>query len=533
MFQVDHCGWQSSMSDADPTRGRLHHIRGGRGDPPPPDGPARRLAAILAADIEGYSRLMGMDEEGTHARIKRQRRELIEPTIAEHHGRLVKYTGDGFLVMFDSPVEAVRCAIVIQQNMVGRNASLPRQQWILYRLGVHLGDVIVEEDDIYGDGVNIAARLESIAGPGDLFISGGVYEQIKNKLVCGYQSLGDRQVKNITDPVNVYRVLPDPAALMRARQTRWSSHWPFRALAAVGVIVIVGGAGLYWLMPRAIIPTPTLLPAEPPKASPSPAQPVAPVAPPAAPAPARPLTETLNVPPPPPPAAAPMTAQAIPEMISLPGGSFAMGSNDDPSERPIHRVTIKPFAISKFPITVREWNACVAAAACGYSPTGNEDAPVTNVSWSDAQQFVGWLSRATQKAFRLPSEAEWEYAARGGKGTKFWWGDQFQAGMANCNGCNQPYDATQPLKVGSFKPNPFGLHDMGGGVDQWVTDCWHKNYQGAPLDGSPWIDNGCTSHVMRSGSWRNDTSYVRPASRDHYDTDVRYPTHGFRVALSL
>jgi formylglycine-generating enzyme required for sulfatase activity len=340
-------------------------------------------------------------------------------------------------------------------------------------------------------------------------------------------------------------VLPDPAALMRARRT----HWPFGALAAVGVIAIVGGAGLYWLMQQAIVPTPTLSPAEPRNAPPSPAQPAGPVAPPAAaparpptetlnvpppaPAPARPPTETLGVAPPPPPVPAPITALAIPEMIALPGGTFAMGSNDDPSERPIHRVTIKPFAMSKLPITVREWKACVAAGACSYSPTGNDDAPVTNVSWSDAQQFVGWLSRTTQKAFRLPSEAEWEYAARGGKTTKFWWGDQFQAGMANCNGCNEPYDATQPLKVGSFKPNPFGLHDMGGGVNQWVADCWHKNYQGAPLDDSPWIDSGCSSRVIRSGSWRNATSYVRPANRDHYDTDVRYPTHGFRVALSL
>ena len=155
--------------------------------------------------------------KGTHARVKRHRRELIDPTIIEHHGRLVKSTGDGFLAMFDSPVEAVRCAIVIQQSMVGRNAALPREQWIQYRIGVNLGDVIVEPDDIYGDGVNIAARLEGIADPGDLFISGGVYEQIKHKLVCGYQSLGDRQVKNITDPVRVYRVLPDPAAVIKAR----------------------------------------------------------------------------------------------------------------------------------------------------------------------------------------------------------------------------------------------------------------------------------------------------------------------------
>ena len=206
------------MSDAEHTRGQVYPIRGGKDGTLTPDGLPRRLAAIVAADIAGYSRLMGRDEEGTHARIKRHRRELIEPSIAEHHGKLIKYTGDGFLAMFDSPVEAVRCAIVIQQSMVGRNASLPLEQRILYRIGIHLGDVIIEPEDIYGEGVNIAARLEGIARPGDLYISGGVYEQIKNKLVCAYQSLGDRQVKNITDPVTVYRVLPDPAALVDARK---------------------------------------------------------------------------------------------------------------------------------------------------------------------------------------------------------------------------------------------------------------------------------------------------------------------------
>jgi formylglycine-generating enzyme required for sulfatase activity len=497
---------------------------------------------------------MGLDEEGTHARVQRQKRDLIEPTIAEHHGRLVKHTGDGFLVMFDSPVEAVRCAIVIQQSMVGRNTSLPRDQWILYRLGVHLGDVIIEPEDIYGDGVNIAARLEGIANPGDVFISGGVYEQIKNKLVCGYQPLGDRQVKNITDPVTVYRVLPDPAAVVRARRT----YLPLGMFAALGLGAIIGTAGWYWFAQErpALVRAPAP-PAETPKSAPPPPQQqaAAPARPQAIPDPAPRPAEIPRAAPAAPPApvtapvapaapsvapAAPVTAPVVPAtpvvpvMISLAGGTFAMGSNDDPSEKPIHRVTIKPFAISKFPVTMREWKACVAAKACTYSPAADasDDAPVTNVSWNDAQQFVAWLSQVTQKTFRLPSEAEWEYAARGGTATKFWWGDQLQAGMANCKGCGEPYNTTQPQKVGSFTPNPFGLHDMGGAVNQWVSDCWHKNYAGAPVDGSSWLDGDCSSRVIRSGSWRNNPDYVRAASRDHYDTNVRYPTHGFRVALS-
>src|SRR5580704_18055856 len=202
----------------------IRNIKSGRnGDPPAePTTMPRRLAAIVAADISGYSRLMEIDEEGTHNRVKRIERDLIEPSIAENHGKLVKTTGDGFIAIFDSPVEAVRCAIVIQQNMVGRNASLPRDHWILYRIGVHLGDVVVVgPSEVYGDGLNIAVRLEGIATPGEVYVSGGVYEQIKNKLVFAYQSLGDRQVKNITDPVSVYRVLPDPAALSHARRRRW------------------------------------------------------------------------------------------------------------------------------------------------------------------------------------------------------------------------------------------------------------------------------------------------------------------------
>ena len=515
------------MSDADRTRGQIHPIRGGNDDSQPPEGPVRRLAAILAADISGYSRLMELDEEGTYARVTRQRRELIEPTLAEHHGKLIKYTGDGFLAMFDSPVEAVRCAIVIQQSMVGRNTSLPREQRILYRIGVHLGDVIVEPSDVYGDGVNIAARLEGIANPGEVYVSGGVYEQIKNKLVCAYQALGDRQVKNITDPVSVYRVLPDPAALSQARRKRW----PLALLAVLiaSVIAILGGWYLLLLQRQIANEAPTLAGTSQP--IPAPAQ--VPVETPKENAPAKVPIETPKQSSSPTPAVAPTAPQQIPAMASIPGGAFAMGSDEDPSEKPIHRVTIKPFAISKFPVTVREWNECVAAKSCTYAPTGRDDAPVANVSWTDAQQFVEWLSKVTQKPFRLPSEAEWEYAARAGTRTKFWWGDQLQPDMANCKGCNEPYDTSQPLKVGSFKPNLFGVYDMGGNIHQWVADCWHKNYQGAPSDGSAWVDSDCLSHVIRSGSWKNDPSYVRPTSRDHYDTGVRYPTHGLRVAHSL
>ena len=503
----------------------IRNIKPGRaGDEPPRHPASRRLAAIVAGDIVGYSRLMQIDEEGTHNRVKRLERELIEPSIGEHHGKLVKTTGDGFLAVFDSPVEAVRCGIVIQQNMVGRNASLPKHHWIEYRIGVNLGDVIIEQDDVYGDGVNIATRLEGIAEPGEVYISGGIYEQIKHKLVCGYESLGDRKVKNITDPIRVYRVLPDAAAFTRTRKRRETL---LITLLSLAVMVIAGGVlwNLLWQSSTKGEPklaATTTQPQTAPSAQqtgtsqamvrpqPAPGQPAAGV------------TQTAVSP----------GAVREPEMAALRGGTFAMGSNEDPSEKPVRQVTIKPFAMSKYPITVREWNECAAAKACTFTATEKDDTPITNVSWSDAKKFVAWLAAATQKPYRLPSEAEWEYAARGGTQTKYWWGDQLQPGMAHCKNCADTPGGEQPVKVGSFKPNPFGLYDMGGGIDQWVEDCWHKTYQGAPSDGSAWNGGDCSSHVLRSGSWKNDARYVRPANRDSYDTNVRYPTHGFRVALS-
>jgi formylglycine-generating enzyme required for sulfatase activity/class 3 adenylate cyclase len=532
---------------------QIRDIKSGKFGAPPREPTPRRLAAIVAGDISGYSRLMQIDEEGTHNRVKRIERDLIEPSIVEHHGRLVKTTGDGFIAIFDSPVEAVRCSIVIQQNLVGRNASLPKHHWIEYRIGVNLGDVIIETDDVYGDGVNIATRLEGIAKPGEVYISGGIYEQIKHKLVCGYESLGDRHVKNITDPVRVYRVLPDPAALHENRNRR---ERILAFLLILALLIIAGGTLWYTFSPTGKLPSLVSAPVSPPaevqkapSATPAlPAPTVAPTQQQAAPQPA-PSPAPQPVPSPAPKQAAPLPPSASPagpasqptqaaasirepEMVSLRGGSFAMGSNEDVSEKPVRQITVKPFAMGKFPVSVREWNACATAKACGFTASGKDDAPVTNVSWSDAKQYVAWLAETTRKPYRLPSEAEWEYAARGGTQTKFWWGDQFQPGMVNCKNCSDIPAIDQPVKVGSFKPNPFGLFDMGGAVDQWVEDCWHRNYQGAPADGSAWAENECPSHVIRSGSWRKDSAYARTANRGSYDTNVRYPTHGFRVALS-
>jgi adenylate cyclase len=166
----------------------------------------RRLAAILAADVAGYSRLMGADEEGTLERLKALRRELLDPKIAEHNGRIVKTTGDGLLVEFASVVDAVRCAVGVQQAMPERNTDVAADSRIELRIGINLGDVIVEGDDLYGDGVNIAARIEALADPGGLFVSGTVHDQVRDRLPFAFEDLGEQQVKNIARPIRVYRV---------------------------------------------------------------------------------------------------------------------------------------------------------------------------------------------------------------------------------------------------------------------------------------------------------------------------------------
>ena len=166
----------------------------------------RRLAAILAADVAGYSRLMGADEEGTLERLKALRRELVDPKIAEHHGRIVKTTGDGILVEFASVVDAVRCAVEVQQAMAGRHTGVKADNRIELRIGINLGDVIVEGDDLYGDGVNIAARIEALADAGGVFVSNTVHDHVRDRLPFVFEDLGEQQVKNIARPVRVYRV---------------------------------------------------------------------------------------------------------------------------------------------------------------------------------------------------------------------------------------------------------------------------------------------------------------------------------------
>ena len=200
----------------------------------------RRLAAILVADVAGYSRLMGLDEEGTLASLKTHRQELIEPKIAECRGRIVKTTGDGVLVEFASVVDAVRCAIDIQRAATVRNADVPGNRRLQLRIGINVGDIIIDEGDIYGDGVNIAARIEALAEPGGICLSGGVYEHVRAKLAAEFVDLGEQNVKNIAQPVRVYKVQTSTASGARPMHDAEASLSDLPSIAVLPFLNISG-----------------------------------------------------------------------------------------------------------------------------------------------------------------------------------------------------------------------------------------------------------------------------------------------------
>ena len=208
----------------------------------------RKLAAILAIDVVGYSRLMEIDEAGTLAALKAHRAALIDPEIAEHHGRLVKLMGDGALVEFASVVDAVACAVAIQEGMAARNEEVPEDRRIVFRIGVHLGDVMVEGDDLYGDGVNVAARLEGLAAPGGVCISQQAFDQVETKLDLAYEDLGEQQVKNIARPVRTYRVRRDGQRPSGAATPK--RHGPNKArmfgAGSVALLIVAGVAAGWW-----------------------------------------------------------------------------------------------------------------------------------------------------------------------------------------------------------------------------------------------------------------------------------------------
>jgi formylglycine-generating enzyme required for sulfatase activity len=232
-----------------------------------------------------------------------------------------------------------------------------------------------------------------------------------------------------------------------------------------------------------------------------------------------------------------------PEMVVVPAGSFTMGAppldtDSFSDERPPHQVTFaKPFAVGKVAVTFVEWEVCVSGGACGDYRLddrgwGRANRPVIDVSWEDAKSYAAWLSNKTGKPYRLLSEAEWEYAARAGTVTRYFWGDEIGSNRANCKGCGSQW-GNQTAPVGSFAPNAFGLYDMHGNVWQWIEDCRNDSYDGAPRDGSAWKIGDCARRVLRGGSWFSGPRNLRAANRSGRDTRDRNDAIGFRLARTL
>ena len=250
-----------------------------------------------------------------------------------------------------------------------------------------------------------------------------------------------------------------------------------------------------------------------------------------------------------------------PQMVAIPAGTFTMGClswDCGKYEKPTREVAVASFAMGVTEVTFEEWDLCVSKGGCANRPDypgwDNGNRPVANVGWHDAQEYVAWLSRETGEAYRLPTEAEWEYAARAGTTTKYWWGDEVGVNRANCARCRSQWDGDGTAPVGSFDPNPWGLHDVHGNVEEWVEDCWNVDYEGAPTDGSAWLSGNCRARVLRGGSWmaasmqgtRHDSPwFVRAAFRigvavlvwrrgyTERSGGYRSKATGFRVARTL
>jgi len=464
----------------------------------PEIGPDRQLLAIMVADVSGYSRLMAAQERSTLETLKTYR-DCFREHITRFHGRVIDLSGDGVLAAFTSPTSAVECAVAIQDELAQRNANLPPHRSMEYRIGINLGDVIADGNTIYGDGVNVAARLEGLAESGGIMVSGSVFVHVQDKVEHLFVYDGRKRVKNIAAPVAMYSVVPshERASFLDRRRRRKA------ALLATGAVL--GAAVLAWAWFAFVsfhsAPSAEILP----------------------------LRVFRDCP-------------ECPELVAIPSGVFERGSppgelGHHASEGPVTRVAIRrSFAIGRYPVTFGEWDQCLRDGACRHKPNdrgwGRGTGPVFYVSWNDVQDYIAWLGTKTGKAYRLPSEAEWEYAARAGTRTAYSWGDAVGRKMANCKGCSE-YASERTTPVGSFSPNRFNLFDMHGNVWQWVADCWNASYAGAPVDGSPWLNGECGKAVVRGGAWGLSPDDIRSARREGDNKDLRSGRRGFRVARNV
>lgn len=475
-----------------------------------------RLVSIVAIDVVGFSTMSERDHRRAASMVEALRAR-IEKVAAAHSGRLFNTAGDGFMLEFASAGSALGA---IQDILDKRAKGEPA-----IRVGAHVGDVVVTAtNDLLGHGVNVAARLQQLAGPGAALVSSEFRSMAHSSPTGAFQSRGRQPLENIEQKVQTFEILSRRQRFARSAK---------RVMTGAVALAVIGG--LVFISPTLYNLAKPYLPALQSQAAPS----------------ASAATNVAAIPQTPPPASAPAAPPApvlaagsdfadcanCPQMVVLPGGLFTMGSPANErgrvaNEGPQREVSIAPFAVSTHEITFAQWDACVAGGGCGaFAPPdrgwGRADHPVINISWNDAKAYIDWLNHQPGAAhYRLLSEAEWEYGARAG-------GHLAYGASATLIPAAATFHARRTSAVGAHAANALGLFDMEGNAAEWVEDCYASNYQLAPVTGAPVEADDCARRVYRGGGYADLAPTLRVAARKPGAPNDRTLTLGFRVAKSL
>jgi formylglycine-generating enzyme required for sulfatase activity len=450
-----------------------------------------------------------MDEHLAHDRIQDTFRRFDE-IINKYSGRVLESRGDAILAEFERPSDAVTATLAFQVKQSDYLSTLVDNLKPEVRVGIAMGEVVIADNTITGAGVVLAQRVEQLANPSDLCITAAIHEALSKRFPFEFNDLGEQNLKGFDHPLRVYRVsLSTGSEIPAADQTRPSSRarTSRRVIATVTTLALIIAAGLtLWIKPwQAREQT-----ASADGITPS-------------------LEEGFQ------------DCSQCPIMLVVPSGTFLMGyDKGDPDEKPVHEVKVNyDLAVSKYEVTFEEWDYCVSDGGCNnYLPGdkgwGRGKQPVIFVSWLDAQSYVMWLRDKTGQNYRLLTEAEWEYAARGGSTMLYPWGVTYDGSKANYGNLKK-----RTVPVGSYESNGYGLYDVIGNVWEWVIDCYdkrsystHESYPAAFLETSE-----TCKRVVRGGSWNVDLSdgydLLRTSIRWRGRSNGRYHHFGIRVARDM